>query len=449
MDSKNREKDVLEELWERVVADLRREIPESSFETWIAPVKVSSNSPETLTLKVPNKFYQVWISENYEEAIRNKVQEIWDRPISLTYSVEEPPHEAEVQEKGRALTQEPPSSRIQLNPKYTFKSFVVGSGNQFAHAASMAVAEEPGKTYNPLFIYGGVGLGKTHLLHAIGHHILARNPKTKVVYISAEKFMNELIDGIRLDRMAAFRKKYRGADVLLVDDIQFLAGKDRTQEEFFHTFNELHEASKQIVISSDRYPGEMERLEERLRSRFQWGLIADIQPPDLETRMAILEKKADMEGISLPQEIIYFIAKRVKSNVRELEGCLIRLGAISSIVGGPITLEMAKRALRDLFPQSSEEVTVERIQKLVCDHFQVKLSELKSKKRSRSVVIPRQIAMYLARKYTHHSLPDLGEAFGGKDHTSVLHSIRKVEKMLKEDEEMQRTVEKLERLLED
>ena len=449
MGNKNNEKVALEELWAKVVGELRKEIPESSFETWIAPVKVSSNSPNSLRLEVPNKFYQVWISENYEEIIKNKIQEVWGKPMDLAYtiSVEEPSTESEPPKD--KPPEEPPSSKIQLNPKYTFDTFVVGSGNQFAHAACVAVAEEPGRTYNPLFIYGGVGLGKTHLLHAISHRILAKNPKTKVVYISAEKFMNELIDGIRLDRMAQFRKKYRGADVLLVDDIQFLAGKDRTQEEFFHTFNELHEANKQIVISSDRYPGEMERLEERLRSRFQWGLIADIQPPDLETRMAILEKKAEMEGISLPQEIIYFIAKRVKSNVRELEGCLIRLGAVSSIVGRPITLEMAKKALRDLFPQVSEEVTVERIQKLVCEHFQVKLSELKSKKRSRSVVVPRQIAMYLARKYTHHSLPDLGEAFGGKDHTSVLHSIRKVEKMLKEDEEMRRTIEKLERLLED
>ncbi len=446
MGSKKNEKETVEHLWTKVVEDLRREIPESSFETWIAPVKVSSNSPGTLNLRVPNKFYQVWLSENYEEIIKSKAMEVWGRPMELAYIVEEQAPEPETQKE---IREEAPHPRIQLNPKYTFDTFVVGSGNQFAHAACVAVAEEPGRTYNPLFIYGGVGLGKTHLLHAIGHRILSRHPKTKVVYISAEKFMNELIDGIRLDRMADFRKKYRGADVLLVDDIQFLAGKDRTQEEFFHTFNELHEANRQIVISSDRYPGEMERLEERLRSRFQWGLIADIQPPDLETRMAILEKKAEMEGINLSQEIIYFIAKRVKSNVRELEGCLIRLGAISSIVGRPITLDMAKRALRDLFPQASEEVTVERIQKLVCDHFQVKLSELKSKKRSRSVVIPRQIAMYLARKYTHHSLPDLGEAFGGKDHTSVLHSIRKVEKMLKEDEEMRRTVEKLERLLED
>jgi len=343
MGNKNNEKVALEELWAKVVGELRKEIPESSFETWIAPVKVSSNSPNSLRLEVPNKFYQVWISENYEEIIKNKIQEVWGKPMDLAYtiSVEEPSTESEPPKD--KPPEEPPSSKIQLNPKYTFDTFVVGSGNQFAHAACVAVAEEPGRTYNPLFIYGGVGLGKTHLLHAISHRILAKNPKTKVVYISAEKFMNELIDGIRLDRMAQFRKKYRGADVLLVDDIQFLAGKDRTQEEFFHTFNELHEANKQIVISSDRYPGEMERLEERLRSRFQWGLIADIQPPDLETRMAILEKKAEMEGISLPQEIIYFIAKRVKSNVRELEGCLIRLGAVSSIVGRPITLEMAKR----------------------------------------------------------------------------------------------------------
>ena len=446
MGSDNKEKAVLEELWARVVEELRREIPESSFETWIAPVKVSSNSPGTLILRVPNRFYQGWIAENYEEIIKNKVHQIWERPVDLGYSIEEahPEREAPGEEEARGA----PSPKIQLNPKYTFDTFVVGSGNQFAHAACVAVAEEPGRTYNPLFIYGGVGLGKTHLLHAIGHRILAKNSRVRVVYISAEKFMNELIDGIRSDRMTLFRKKYRGADVLLVDDIQFIAGKDRTQEEFFHTFNELHEANRQIVISSDRYPGEMEKLEERLRSRFQWGLIADIQPPDLETRMAILEKKAELEGVNLPQEILFFIAKRVKSNVRELEGCLIRLGALSSIVGHPVTLDMAKRALRDLFPDVSEEVTVEKIQKLVCEHFQVKISDLKSKKRSRGIVVPRQVAMYLARKFTHSSLPELGEAFGGKDHTSVLHSIRKVEKMLKEDEDMRRIIEKLERIIE-
>jgi len=337
----------------------------------------------------------------------------------------------------------------QLNPKYTFGTFVVGTGNQFAHAAASAVAKEPGSIYNPLFIYGGVGLGKTHLLHAIGHFVSKAHPNARLIYISAEKFMNELIEGIRINKMESFRKKYRGSDILLVDDIQFIMGKEKTQEEFFHTFNELYDANRQIVVSSDRYPGEMDRLEERLRSRLQWGLVADIQPPDLETRLAILKKKSELEGINISHEVLLYIAKRVKKNVRELEGCLIRLGALASITSCPIDLLMAKRALADILPERTGEVTVERIQQTVCDRFGIRVSDILSKKRNKEIVLPRQVAMYLSRKLTQLSLPDLGRRFGGKDHTSVLHSIKKVEKLLKEDHNLEKLIEDLEATIED
>ncbi len=433
---------ILEDLWQQLLARLEEDVPKECIETWIQPIKVSSPQPGELVLRVPNRFFQGWIAENYEGIIKKRACELWQRDIHLTYVVEK--EEDEVHTPKKTI----PPQEATFNPRYTFESFVVGAGNQFAHAACMAVADEPGEAYNPLFIYGGVGLGKTHLLHAIGHHILGRDQDTKMIYISAEQFMNELIDSIRFDRMGLFRKRFRSTEVLLVDDIQFIAGKDRTQEEFFHTFNELYEAGSQIVISCDRFPGEMERLEERLKSRFHWGLIVDIQPPDLETRIAILRKKAEMSGISIPQDVAFFIARRVRSNVRELEGCLVRLSALSSITGTPITLEMAKRTLGDILPSSTGEVTVERIQKVVCDHFGIRLMDLKSKKRSRGIVLPRQVAMYLSRKLTHLSLPELGEAFGGKDHTSVLHSVRKVEKLLENDEQMRELVEKLEELLE-
>jgi len=444
MDQESEGVKALEDLWQRVVDHLKEEIPEESIETWIRPIKASFQRPGVVTLKVPNRFYQGWITENYEDIIKNKMRQLWNREVQLTYTVEE-------KEEHHETSKEKTSSNFQipkLNPRYSFQTFVVGTGNQFAHAASLAVAKEPGRVYNPLFIYGGVGLGKTHLLHAIGHTILERDPFTQVIYISAEQFMNELIDNIRFDRMASFRNKFRKAKVLLIDDIQFIAGKDRTQEEFFHTFNELHESNSQIVISSDRFPGEMERLEERLKSRFQWGLIADIQPPDLETRVAILRKKAEIEGIPIPQEVALFIAKRVRSNVRELEGCLIRLGALSSIIGKPITLDMARKTLEDLFPASMEDITVEKIQRIVCEQFKIKLSDLKSKRRSRNIVLPRQVAMYLARKFTQSSLPELGESFGGKDHTSVLHSIRKVKRTLESDEELRKIVKNLEETIE-
>ena len=346
MERGSKEDTPTQELWNQVVQALREAIPERSFRTWIDPVKIAFKDPGAITLQVPNKFYQGWIAENYEAILREKIQEVWGRELGVHYEIldKEEPLAAH-----RAIVKGIPT---QLNPKYTFGTFVVGTGNQFAHAAATAVAKEPGSIYNPLSIYGGVGLGKTHLLHAIGHFVSKAHPNARLIYISAEKFMNELIEGIRINKMESFRKKYRGSDVLLVDDIQFIMGKEKTQEEFFHTFNELYDANRQIVVSSDRYPGEMDRLEERLRSRLQWGLVADIQPPDLETRLAILKKKSELEGISISHEVLSYIAKRVKKNVRELEGCLIRLGALASITSCPIDLLMPKEPWRIYYPNA-------------------------------------------------------------------------------------------------
>ncbi len=319
-----------------------------------------------------------------------------------------------------------------LNPKYTFDSFVIGNSNRFAHAASLAVAESPAKAYNPLFIYGGVGLGKTHLMHAIGHYILHNNPKSQVVYVSSEKFTNELINSIKDDKNVEFRNKYRNIDILLVDDIQFIAGKERTQEEFFHTFNALYEANKQIIISSDRPPKEIPTLEDRLRSRFEWGLIADIQAPDFETRMAILKKKADVEKLNIPNEVMVYIATKIKSNIRELEGALIRIVAFSSLTNKEISVDLASEALKDIISsKQTRQVTIDIIQEVVANYYNLKIEELKSARRTRNIAFPRQIAMYLSRKLTDMSLPKIGEEFGGRDHTTVIHAYEKISNNLK------------------
>ena len=328
-----------------------------------------------------------------------------------------------------------------LNPKYTFDSFVIGNSNRFAHAASLAVAEAPAKAYNPLFIYGGVGLGKTHLMHAIGHYALQNNPNTKVVYVSSEKFTNELINAIRDDKNDEFRNKYRKVDILLIDDIQFIAGKERTQEEFFHTFNELHGANKQIILSSDRPPKEIPTLEDRLRSRFEWGLIADIQAPDFETRMAILKKKADVEKLNVANEVMVYIATKIKSNIRELEGALIRIVAYSSLTNRPITVELAGEALKDIISnKQNKNVTIDVIQDVVAAYFNLRIEDLKSQRRTRNVAYPRQIAMYLSRKLTDMSLPKIGEEFGGRDHSTVIHAYEKISDSLNTDESLQHTV---------
>lgn len=331
-----------------------------------------------------------------------------------------------------------------LNPKYTFDSFVIGNSNRFAHAASLAVAESPAKAYNPLFIYGGVGLGKTHLMHAIGHYILQNTPNAKVVYVSSEKFTNELINSIKDDKNEEFRNKYRNVDVLLIDDIQFIAGKERTQEEFFHTFNALYEADKQIILSSDRPPKEIPTLEDRLRSRFEWGLIADIQAPDFETRIAILKKKADVENLDIPNEVMVYIATKIKSNIRELEGALIRIVAYSSLTNREISVDLAAEALKDIISsEQNKQITIELIQDIVCNYFNLKIQELKSSRRTRNIAFPRQIAMYLSRKLTDMSLPKIGEEFGGRDHTTVIHAYEKISNILKKDESLRNVIDDL------
>ncbi len=449
------ENDLYTEVWKRVLDNLREEVSEKNIKTWLNPLKIANASDGRLVLEVPNRFYQDWIRENYEETIRQHVSNILNAPTTIEYLVSDSPKEEEPEQEavGRENVDPVPSPRngtcgSTLNPKYTFSTFVVGSGNQFAHAASVAVSQSPGKIYNPLFIYGGVGLGKTHILNAIGNEVRSRHPGLNVVYVSAEFFVNDLVSSIRNERMSSFRERYRRADVLLIDDIQFISGKDRTQEELFHTYNQLYNEDKQIVLTSDRYPNEMDDVEERLRSRFQWGLVADIQPPDLETRIAILMKKAEAEEIELPYEVAEYIAKRIRSNVRELEGCLIRLCAVSSITGSPITIETAQGVIKRLFPNSlEEELSIERIIQVVGEHFSVKPGEIRSRKRTKNIVAARQVAMYLARKLTTHSLPEIGEKFGGKDHTSVIYATKKVEKMLKESEELREAVKKIEEKL--
>ena len=322
---------------------------------------------------------------------------------------------------------------VGLSPRYSFDAFIVGASNQFAHAACRAVAEAPSRSYNPLFLYGGVGLGKTHLMHAIGHYVLTHSPGLKLTYISAERFMNEVINAIRYDRILEFRERYRGVDVLLVDDIQFIVGKERTQTEFFHTFNALHDAQKQIVISSDQPPHQITELEERLRSRFEWGLIADIQSPDLETKIAILKRKAEAEGVPLPDDVALFIAGRIKSNIRELEGSLIRLLAYASLTGREISMALAQETLRDVLRHDQRAVTIDAIQKFVADYYKLKINDLKSRNNSKSIAKPRQVAMYLCKSLTSASLPEIGKSFGGKHHSTVIHSIRKVEELRQRD----------------
>ncbi|MGC8914808.1 MAG: chromosomal replication initiator protein DnaA [Thermosulfidibacteraceae bacterium] len=433
------------ELWEMVIEKCYEYFPSVTVDTWIKPIEVVGISNGTFSIAVPNRFYKSWFSENYEPIVKNILKEITGKELEINYVIKkEPKRVEELRIEERIEIDEQKKNHTYLNPKYTFENFVVGPSNQLAHASSIAVAENPGKVYNPLFIYGGVGLGKTHLLHAIGHRALEKNPKLNLCYISTERFMNELIESIKNDKMQIFRKKYRKLDVLLIDDIQFIAGKDRTQEEFFHTFNELYNEGKQIVISSDRPPNEMNNIEDRLKSRFQWGLIVDIQPPDLETRIAILRKKAENENLNLSYEVAHMVAKRIKSNIRELEGCLTKIIAMASLTGREISLDLVKSILDSLYPQQDLNVSAENIIREVAKKFGLKISEIRSKKRNKSIVIPRQLAMYLIRKLTPLSLPEIGEVFGGMDHTSVLHSIRKMENLLKTDSELLKIAKEIE-----
>ncbi len=412
-------------IWNRIMQSLREEIGSTSFDIWFSLVKYDSFYNNNVIISVPNSLTKEWIESRYFDNIVKKLRSLTNQDVSLLLTTDS------------SLDYKTSS----LNRKYTFDTFVVGNSNRFAHAACYAVGESPFKAYNPLFIYGGVGLGKTHLMQAIGHHILRKNPNHSVMYVSSEQFTNELITAIKDDSTFGFRNKYRNIDVLLIDDIQFLAGKERTQEEFFHTFNSLYEANKQLVISSDRPPKNIPTLEDRLRSRFEWGLITDIQPPDLETRVAILRKKAQAENLNIPYDILDYIANYIDSNIRELEGALIRMVAYATITNKPLNMSTASEALKDILPPPRpRKITIELVQKEVASYYGIALAEMLSKKRTKQVAYPRQIAMYLCRKLTEASYPQIGEQFGGRDHTTVIHANEKVEKDMAADAELQSTI---------
>ncbi|MDY0323878.1 MAG: chromosomal replication initiator protein DnaA [Candidatus Carbobacillus sp.] len=438
-----------EAIWQTILDELQKRLSKPSFETWFQETKGFQVENNELLIKAPNAFIKSWLQDNYIAYLATMIEEIYGQPLRPRFLTPEelPKHPIPPTTTPSLETQ--PSSRMApeaepLNPKYIFETFVVGHGNRFAHAAALAVAERPAKSYNPLFIYGGVGLGKTHLMHAIGHYVRKHHPNLKVVYLSSEKFTNEFIGAIRDSRTEVFRQKYRSVDLLLIDDIQFLAGKEQTQEEFFHTFNTLHEANKQIVISSDRPPKDIPTLEERLRSRFEWGLITDIQPPDLETRVAILYKKTKAEQLDIPNDVLLYIASQVSTNIRELEGALIRTVAYASLMNRDIDVPLAEEALKDIIsPQNHKQLTVFDILKTVADHFSVKIEDLKGKKRQRDIVLPRQIAMYLTRELTNLSLPKIGQEFGGRDHTTVMHAYEKINTSLTEDPKLKQTIAEL------
>lgn len=438
-------------LWQGALEQLQERLGKQNFDTWIRPICFSEQNGDEIWLDVPNKFFRDWLTDHFLGPIEQVLRSIARHDVKVCLNVNPRMQSKEVAEKGeRKVEQErdkPQRARNNLIPKYTFENFVIGASNQFAHAASMAVANQPGEHYNPLFIYGGVGLGKTHLVNAIGHRAAAKRSSLKVVYLSSESFMNELIGSLRRDKMDDFKTKFRNVDVLILDDVQFIAGKERTQEEFFHTFNSLYESHKQIVITSDKFPKEIPGLEDRLRNRFEWGLIADIQPPDMETRVAILQKKAETEGVQLPHEVAIFLASNIDSNVRELEGSLTRLGAFASLTRSTISTELAKEVLRNTLRGAQREVTVESIQKTICDYYNIKVVDLKAKRRTKNIALPRQVAMYLCRKYTETSFPAIGDKFGGRDHSTVIHASKTIEKKIREDPYMQTTIEKLERHL--
>jgi len=456
--------------WARILDALEKKVNRHSYDTWLKPTRYSHASNKVLFVRIPTAEFR-HVGDKYADLIQEALDNLGLGYEDVKFvTAEDDPSNTPIRHNGGLST--PPSgslsggpsagtgpqlapglhpaqgrfdwdSAAQLNPRYTFDAFVIGSGNQFAHAACQAVAERPSKAYNPLFLYGGTGMGKTHLMQAIGHEIKRRTPQAAICYLSSEKFTNEMINSLRYEKMISFRDKFRNVDVLLIDDIQFLAQKERTQEEFFHTFNALHESLKQIVIASDRPPKELAEFEDRLRSRFEWGLIADIQPPDLETKVAILQKKAEQERVTLPTDVALFIASNIRSNVRELEGALIRLVAHSSLIGAEITLPYTQQVLKNFIDSQARKVTIESIQKAVAEQFGLRLVEIKAKNNSRSIVYPRQIAMYLAKHLTEASLPEIGRQFGGKHHTTVLHSVDKIEEVRKNDKDLNRLLNKL------
>ena len=426
--------------WDNVLARVETKVNRHSFYTWFKPTSFVAEDSGNLRIRVPNALFRDWLTKHYSAVIEEALGELDKGGTQIAFVTDDSPASVPVVS---ILPPDLPAVEADfpvedgpaggLAPRYSFDTFIVGSSNQFAHAACRAVAEAPSRSYNPLFIYGGVGLGKTHLMHAIGHYVLNHLTTLKLTYISSERFMNEMINALRYDRILDFRERYRSVDILLVDDVQFLAGKEGTQTEFFHTFNALYDSQKQIVISSDCPPHEIPQLEERLRSRFEWGLIADIQSPDLETKVAILKKKAEAEGVGLPDNVALFIAGKIKSNIRELEGSLIRLVAYASLTGREISLGLAQDVLRNVLQHDDRAVTIEVIQKFVADYYQLKVTELKSRNNSKSVALPRQIAMFLCKNLTNASLPEIGRSFGGKHHSTVIHSVRKIEELRKRD----------------
>lgn len=448
----------MSKLWDDTLSHLELNLSPQHFSTWIKPLKLVKIEQDMVYLEVPNRFVLDWVKENYSKLIQKKLSDLSAVSYRLHFDVsnqatEKLPRTTPVVEKPvavaatKSIINNTHTSDLNLNRKYTFEEFVSGSSNQFAYAAAMAVASNPATTYNPLFIYGGVGLGKTHLVNAIGNAILKKSPQMRICYYTSEKFMNELINSLRYNRMDEFRNKFRSMDVLLIDDIQFIAGKERTQEEFFHTFNALYESHKQIIVTSDKFPKDIPGLEERLRSRFEWGLIADIQAPDVETKLAILKMKAEQNGINLPEDVALFLANSICNNVRELEGYLIRIGAYASLTSVPVSLEMARDVLKDILIERNRELSVEEILKKVSLHFNIKVSDIKSAKRLKAVVLPRQIAMYISRQLTSSSYPEIGDRFGGKDHSTIIHAIRKIEKLMEEDFQLKSTIDNLKKEL--
>jgi len=443
-------------IWDRVLGKIETRVNAHSFKTWFRPTRLVSEDDASLRVRVPNSWFAEWLQTNYLPVIQDVLKEIERPGLSVEFVHDRGVDAGRARSRGGspgaargAAAPTPPVADALpgwLNPRYTFDKFVVSSCNQFAHAAAMAVADQPSRAYNPLYVYGGVGLGKTHLMQAIGNR-LAHRGGARMKYLSTEQFMNELINSIRFERTSEFKDKYRNVDVLLIDDIQFLAGKERTQEEFFHTFNALYDAQKQIVITSDCPPRAIPTLEDRLRSRFEWGLIADIQPPDLETKIAILRKKAEADGAVLPDDVALFIATNSKSNIRELEGSLIRVVAYASMSGRELTLDLAKDTLKDLLVSESPAITVESIQKLVANHYNLKVTELKSKNNSQQISFPRQVAMYLCKRMTDSSLPEIGRRFGGKHHSTVIHAIQKIDHKRENEKEFDRLVESFIQLL--
>ena len=429
-------------IWDKVLARIETKVNRYSYYTWFKNTALLSDDGGSLSIRVADPMVVDWLTKHYGGVLQEALTEAGRPGASVSFV----PESLEPRDPQPVLPpkdhEEPPdidrgpeetADQLGLSPRYSFKTFIVGASNQFAHAACRAVAEAPSQSYNPLFIYGGVGLGKTHLMHAIGHYVLTHSPGLKLTYISAERFMNEVVNAIRYDRILEFRERYRGVDVLLVDDIQFIVGKERTQTEFFHTFNALHDAQKQIVLSSDCPPHQINELEERLRSRFEWGLIADIQAPDLETKIAILKRKSEAEGVPLPDDVALYIAGRIKSNIRELEGSLVRLLAYASLKGQPINITLAEDVLRDILRREEKTITIDVIQKFVAEYYRLKLTDLKSRNNSKSVAIPRQVAMYLCKTLTAASLPEIGKCFGGKHHSTVIYSIQKVEDLRQRD----------------